>query len=160
MVPVIVGANSRDLGIGMAATKDDLFALSATHADEARALYDPQGDETLDELKQQVLADRTLVEPSRHLADEMARAGQPAWWYRFSYVAEAQRGDAWKGTLHGFEIPYTFDIPAALVGDEVTRRRQGDGGLASAYWVAFGKTGDPNGGGRPDGRATTRRWTG
>jgi para-nitrobenzyl esterase len=87
MVPVIVGANSRDLGIGLAATKDDLFALSGAYAAAARALYDPQGNEALDELTQQVLADKTLVEPSRHLANEMARAGQPVWWYRFSYVA-------------------------------------------------------------------------
>jgi carboxylesterase type B len=32
IVPVIVGANSRDLGIGMAETKDDLFALFGDHA--------------------------------------------------------------------------------------------------------------------------------
>jgi para-nitrobenzyl esterase len=149
-VPVIVGANNRDLGIGQAATKDDLFGLLGNYAAEARALYDPGGNETLDELKQQVLADRTLVEPSRHLADEMARAGQPTWWYRFSYVAEALRGDPkWKGTLHGFEIPYTFDIPAALVKDKVTPADKAMGALASAYWVAFAKTGDPNGGSRP-----------
>ena len=149
MVPVIVGANSRDLGIGMAATKDDLFVLFGGHATEARALYDPEGSETLDELKQQILADMTLVEPSRHLADEMARAGEPVWWYRFSYVAEAER-ETQRGTLHGFEIPYTFDIPAALVGDEVTDADKAMAALGSAYWVAFGKTGDPNGGGRPE----------
>jgi len=51
----------------------------------------------------------------RHLANNMVRAGQPAWWYRFSYVAETQRGGL-KGALHGFEIPYTFNLPAALVG--------------------------------------------
>ena len=45
-----------------------------------------------EELKQQVLADRTLVEPARHLADETARAGQPTWLYRFAYVSQAQRG--------------------------------------------------------------------
>ena len=39
----------------------------------------------------------------------MARTGQPTWWYRFSYVAESLRDDPkWKGTLHGFEIPYVF----------------------------------------------------
>jgi para-nitrobenzyl esterase len=42
-------------------------------------LYDPKGDETLDELKQQVLADMTLAEPSRPLADETVRTGQPTW---------------------------------------------------------------------------------
>ncbi|MGO7565249.1 carboxylesterase family protein, partial [Rhizobium johnstonii] len=72
-------------------------------------LTDASGQQTLDELKKQVLDDKTLVEPSRHLAEEMIRAGQPTWWYRFSYVDEALRNDpAWKGTLHGFEIPYTL----------------------------------------------------
>ncbi|NKL80687.1 carboxylesterase family protein [Rhizobium leguminosarum] len=149
-VPVIVGANNRDLGLGQAATKDDLFALFGKHAAEARTLYDPTGQQTLDELKQQVLADKTLVEPSRHLADEMIRAGQPTWWYRFSYVAEALRNDpAWKGTLHGFEIPYTFNIPNALVKDKVTPADWAMATLASDYWVEFARRGDPNGGSRP-----------
>ena len=149
MVPVIVGANNRDLGIGVADTKDALFALFGTHAAEARSLYDREGNETLEELKQQVLADRTLVEPSRHLADEMVRAGQPAWWYRFSYVAESLRGD-WKGTLHGFEIPYAFAIPAAHVGDEVSDADKAMAALTSAYWVAFARALDPNGDGRSE----------
>ena len=148
MVPVMVGANDRDLGIGTAETKDDLFALFGEQAGEARALYDPTGNAPLDELRQQVLADRTLVEPSRHLANEMARLGLPTWWYRFSYVAESLR-DKWTGAPHGFEIPYAFDIPAAHVGDKVTDADKAMGVLASAYWVAFAKTGDPNGDGRP-----------
>ncbi len=149
-VPVIVGANSRDLGIGEAATKDDLFALFGNHAAEARTLYDPTGQEALDELTQQVLADKTLVEPSRHLADEMIRAGQLTWWYRFSYVAEALRNDpTWKGTLHGFEIPYTLNIPNALVKDKVTPADWAMATLASAYWVQFATSGDPNGGSWP-----------
>jgi para-nitrobenzyl esterase len=60
-------------------------------------------------------------------------------------VAESQRASL-KGTLHGFEIPYTFDIPAALVGDKVTAADKAMDALASAYWVSFAKTGDPNGG--------------
>jgi hypothetical protein len=51
----------------------------------------------------------------------MAKAGQPIWWYRFSYVAEALRASPkWKGTPHGFESPYVFDLPAAVVKDKVT----------------------------------------
>jgi len=149
-VPVIVGANNRDLGIGAARTKDDLFALLGDQATEARRLYDPDSKETFDELRQQILADKTLVEPSRHLADEMVRAGQPTWWYRFSYVAEALRSDPkWKGTLHGFEIPYVFDIPAAVVRDKVTDADKEMGKVASAYWVSFAKSADPNGEDRP-----------
>ena len=116
---------------------------------EARKLYDPDGNQPLDELKQQVFADRTMTEPARYLADLVARGGQPVWLYRFSYVAEALRNNPnWKGTLHGFEIPYTFDLPAAVVKDKVTAADKAMGALASAYWVSFGKTGDPNGGGR------------
>ena len=149
LVPVIVGANDRELWIGTAETKDELFALFGDFADEARTLYDPDGDESLEELKQQVFADRTMVEPARHLADEMARAGQPVRHYRFSYVAESAR-DEQLGALHGFEIPYTFNIPAALVGeDAVTADDRAMAALASAYWVSFAKTGDPNGEGRP-----------
>lgn len=39
--------------------------------------------------------------------------------------------------------------PTLVVGDKVTVADKAMGDLASAYWVAFGKTGDPNGGGRP-----------
>lgn len=80
----------------------------------------------------------------------VARSGQPVWLYRFSYVAEALRNDpSWKGTLHRFEIPYTFDLPAAVVKDKVTDADKAMAQTASAYWVSFGKTGNPNGGARP-----------
>ena len=73
MVPVVVGANDRDLGIGTANSKDELFAIFGSYADEARKLYDPQGYQTLDELKQQVLADKTS---SRASAAPCRRDGQ------------------------------------------------------------------------------------
>jgi para-nitrobenzyl esterase len=60
MVPVMVGANDRDLGIGMAKTKDDLFALFGVCSGEARSLYDPTGNAALDELQQQILADEIV----------------------------------------------------------------------------------------------------
>jgi len=144
MVPVMVGANDRDLPVGVASSKDDLFALFGPDAAVARHAYDPLGSQTLDELKQQVFADRTLVEPARHLANEMARTGQQVWLYRFAYVSEAQRGQN-MGTLHGFEIPFTLDVPAALVGDKVTPTDRVTADTVSTYWANFGKSGDPNG---------------
>jgi para-nitrobenzyl esterase len=149
MVPVVVGANDHDLYADTARSKDELFARFGPDAAVARGLYDPRGDQTLDELKQQVFADETLVEPARHLADEVSRAGQPVWLYRFAYVSQAQRGKN-MGTLHGFEIPFVMNIPAALVGaDKLTSTGKAMADLASAYWLQFRLTGDPNGSGRP-----------
>jgi para-nitrobenzyl esterase len=136
MVPVVVGANDRDLGVGIANSKDDLFAAFGAEAATARKFYDPRSDQTLEELKQQVLADTTLVEPARHLADMVARSGQPAWIYRFAYVSQAQRATN-MGTLHGFEIPFTTNIPSALVGDKVTATDKAMADIASGYWVQF-----------------------
>ena len=149
VVPVIVGANDRDLAVGSASTKYELFGLFGPDADQARKLYDPLGNQTLDELRQQVFADRAMVEPARHLANEMARTGQTAWLYRFAYVAQAQRGRN-MGTLHGSEIPFALNVPAAFVGQaRVTSSDRAAADLVSAYWVSFGLTTDPNGGGRP-----------
>jgi para-nitrobenzyl esterase len=141
-VAVMIGANDRDLGIGSAQSKDELFARFGSDSSEARRLYDPRGDPTLDELKQQAFADRTMTEPVRHFAKLVAHSGQPVWLYRFAYVTESQRGKL-MGTLHGFEIPFTLNIPAALVGDKVTATDKIMGDLASAYWAQFAKTGDP-----------------
>ena len=147
-VPVLIGATDRDLGVGVAGSKEELFALFGPRAGAARALYDPRGDQPLEELKQQVFADAMMVEPSRHLADVTARAGQPTWWYRFSYVPESERARL-TGAPHALDIAFAFDIPEALVGTRVTAADKAMGELTSAYWVSFAKTGDPNGVGRP-----------
>ena len=149
VVPVIVGANDRDLAIGSASTKYELFGVFGPDADRARKLYDPLGNQTLDELRQQVFADRTMVEPARHLANEMSRTGQTVWLYRFAYVSEAQRGQS-MGALHAHEIPFAMNVPAALVGPgKVTGTDRAMADLMSAYWVSFALTTDPNGAGRP-----------
>ena len=43
-------------------------------ASQARALYDPKGDATLEALIQAVIAGRAMAEPSRNLAELMSRA--------------------------------------------------------------------------------------
>jgi para-nitrobenzyl esterase len=145
----MVGANDRDLPVGLAGTKYELFGVFGPDGDRARQLYDPLGNQTLDELRQQIFSDRAMVEPARHLANEMARAGQTVWLYRFAYVAESQRGQS-MGAQHGYEIPFALNVPAALVGPgKVTATDRATADLVSAYWVSFGLTTDPNGGGRP-----------
>jgi para-nitrobenzyl esterase len=149
VVPIIVGANDRELAIGTAGTKLELFYEFGADAKQARTLYDPQANQTLEELRQQVFADRTLVEPARHFANEMSRTGQTVWLYRFAYVSQAQRGQN-MGALHAFEIPFTINAPGAFVGQsKVTPTDRAMAELISDYWVSFASTTDPNGGGRP-----------
>ena len=149
-VPFIVGGNSRDLGLGADASKEAVFAQLGPNADKAKGAYDANGSESLDELKIQVYMDMTMLEPAQHAADLVAASGQPTWLYRFSYVPTAQRPTT-PGTGHGFEIPYVLNVPSAIVGaantsdDDVAM-----GKAASAYWVNFAKTGDPNGAGLPE----------
>src|SRR5262249_5345251 len=73
---------------------------------------------------------------------------QKVWLYRFAYVSQAQRGQN-MGTAHGYEIPFAFNLPGALVGAKATATDQAMADLASGYWVQFGLTGDPNDGARP-----------
>jgi carboxylesterase type B len=54
-----------------------------------------------------------------------------------------------KDAMHAMEIPYAWNIPAAIVGDRVTAADKAMGAVAGAYWVEFAKTGAPNGSGRP-----------
>jgi para-nitrobenzyl esterase len=149
MVPVISGANDYDLAISMAQTKEALFAQFGPLAAHARALYDPRGDASLKELIQAIIADRVMVEPSRHLAEMMAKSGQPAYFYRFSYVPEPQRGKV-PGATHASEILFAFDAASAVLKETATN---GDVDMArtmSGYWAGFVKTGNPNGEGRPE----------
>jgi para-nitrobenzyl esterase len=144
MVPVLVGANDHDLAYTTAQTKDELFAQFGHLEAQARKQYDPAGNKTLKELTQEVIADKAMVEPSRHLAEEMTRAGQPAYFYRFSYVAESERNTV-PGAAHAGELIYVLDIPGYL--KHATKSDADMARVVSNYWVSFIKTGDPNSGG-------------
>lgn len=112
-VPIIVGANSLDLGIGASGSMKHLWSTFGPLADEARALYEPDGTAELADIAQPVLGQRTQIEPARHMADVLAQMGRPVWHYRFSYVWESKR-DKLAGTLHGYVIPSIMVIPEAV----------------------------------------------
>ena len=89
-----------------------------------------------------------MIEPARNLAELMTLAGQPAYFYRFAYVAQALR-EKTPGATHGSEIPFAFDGVTALMQEKASDADVAMGKMMSGYWVSFVKTGDPNGGGRP-----------
>jgi len=148
-VPIIVGANSMEIGFGTASSAEELFAQFKDKAAAARATYDPQGNADLATMRGKVASDKMMVEPARFVARAMSRSGQPVWEYRFSYVATSMRS-TWKGAPHATEIPYVFDTVRTKYGKELTDQDEKAARAIHEYWLNFAKTGNPNGAGLPD----------
>lgn len=147
-IPVVVGANSAEIGFGSAATVAELFAEFGQRAQAARAAYDPQGNADLASLRSMVASDKMMMEPARFVASTLSRTGQAVWEYRFSYVASSMRS-TWKGAPHASEIPYVFDTVRAKYGKELTDEDEKAAQAIHEYWLQFAKTGNPNGPGLP-----------
>jgi len=147
-VPVIIGANSSEFGFGFARNMDELMAQFGPDRDQAIAAFDPNKTGDVRAVGSLIGSDKAFVEPARFVARQVRAAGQPAYEYRFSYVAESMRKE-WKGAPHATEIPFVFDTVAARYGDKLTAPDRAAAAAAHAYWVSFAKTGDPNGSGRP-----------
>ena len=119
---MIAGANDADIGFSFARTIDDVFKpFGDQAAHNPREVYDPAKTDKVREVGTLVAMDRMMVEPARFIVRTVAAAGQPAFHYRFSYVAESMRKQ-WPGAPHATEIPYVFDTVEARYG-KVSRRR-------------------------------------
>ena len=147
-VPVMIGANSQDIGFAFAKSMDELFKPFGANVAKARAAYDPANTGDVRAVGAKVAMDRTMEEPARFTAAEFARQGLASYEYRFSYVATSMRGQ-WPGAPHATEIPYVFDTVATKYGKDLTPADEATAKAANAYWANFAKTGDPNGPGLP-----------
>jgi para-nitrobenzyl esterase len=145
-VPIIVGANSHDIGFPSATSKGELFAQFGRDAKEAAAVYDPSGSAGLQFLAEEVAADEMMVEPARFVVRSFSAIGLLAWEYRFSYVPEQIRQQV-PGMLHAEEIPFVFNTVAEKYAGTITAGEQQIARLANHAWAQFAKTGDPNGDG-------------
>jgi para-nitrobenzyl esterase len=148
-VPLIAGANSSDIGFSFARTMDEVFAPFGANRDKAQQVYNPGNSTDARAIGSLIASDKMMVEPARFIVRAMAAAGERAYEYRFSYVAESMR-EQWHGAPHATEIPFVFNTVAARYGKELTAADAGIAEAANAYWAAFAKAGDPNGAGRPD----------
>lgn len=148
-VPVIIGANSSDIGFSFAKTMEELFAPFGANRARAAEIYNPGKSGDVRTVGVLIASDRMMVEPARFAVRRMAATGQRAYEYRFSYVAESMR-KRWRGAPHASEIPFVFNTVAARYGAALTPADAGIAGVVNAYWVAFAKSGDPNGKGRPE----------
>ena len=149
-VPYLVGANSYEFGMipGGAGIADGLLKQLASSKDAIVAAYDPKKTGDRSELNSHLMSDVAFVEPSRFTARQVARAGEPAYLYRFSYVAEHLRSSL-PGAPHASELPYVFDTLAAANKDQVSSSDRATASAMCRYWANFAKTGDPNGEGLP-----------
>jgi para-nitrobenzyl esterase len=150
-VPVMVGTTGADIGFAFAPSKDQLFAEFGEQAEAARRAYDPDGTAELRRLVAAVGADRAMHEPARFVAREVVRHGQPAFLYRFTYVAESMRR-SWAAAPHATDIPFFFDTVAAKYGAALTGADAAAADAANAYFANFALSGDPNGAGLPEWR--------
>ena len=145
-VPMLVGANSLDIGFSFAKTMEEVMKPFGPDAEKALAAYDPNKTGNLQAVGYQVAMDRIMIEPARFTAKVFAGQGQPSYLYRFSYVAESIRAKT-PGAPHATEIPFVFDTVKAKYGAALTAADEAAAKAANAYWANFAKTGNPNGAG-------------
>lgn len=147
-VPIVTGANSLDIGFMNVHSKQELWAKFGVNAAAAKAAFDPHGDKSLRELIQRVGSEIIMIEPARFVAAAVSRIGQPAYVYRFSYVATCLRKKL-PGAPHATEIPFAFDTVRAHYGKDTSAQDEQIARLMNAYWSNFAKAGNPNGAGLP-----------
>jgi para-nitrobenzyl esterase len=148
-VPMLLGANSVEIGLAVANTAAELFARFGANAEAARNAYDPACSEDLAMLRQTVGADALMLEPARFLARTVSAQAQPVWLYRFGYVASSMRSQ-WSAAPHATEIPFVFDTVKVKYGSLVSEQDELIAKQANAYWSNFVKSGNPNSSGLPD----------
>lgn len=151
-VPFLLGSNSYEgsLADTFGRSPRFIFGILGPDREKAQRIY---GEEATDEKRFAGLlfGDASFVAPARYLAAQMERVSSPAWLYYFSWVTTGRRGQA-PGAVHGSEVPYVFGtldsspMLSALVSNDDRHMSK----LIQSYWVAFARTGNPNGEGRPE----------
>lgn len=146
-VPMMIGTTDADLGFSAADSMNALFAPFGEDADQARALYDPEGSDDVQKVGQRVGMDRMMTESARFIADQVATSGEPVWRYLFSHVALEAR-DQWPGAVHASELPYLFRTLDSRF-EQLDDSDRATAWQLHRYVVNFARSGNPNGGGAP-----------
>ncbi len=146
-VPILIGTTSADLPVAFPPIDNPLSFFGAD-ATRALAAYNPDGTLPGEAVVVTIAIDMTMHEPARFVARQMTDANNPAWLYRFGYVAESLRPET-LGADHASEQPYLFSTLDARYGEAVTANDREMARLFHTYFANFAKTGDPNGDGLP-----------
>ncbi len=142
-IPYLVGSNSLEYPPPDSANADRQWGQTRLPNSVRDTLAKAYGDEEAFRLN--IVSDVLFTEPARLMASLHA-ARSPTFLYRFSMLSPSVRGQ-YRGAPHASERQYVFQTLEASswpTGEDDRAVSE----LMSAYWVAFAKTGDPNGGGR------------
>ena len=144
-VPVLIGTTGDDLPV-LFPPRDNPLAFFGAEGAAAQAVYFADTANPVEAIKQ-IALDITMHEPARFVARQVTAAGQPAWLYRFDYVAESLRP---QGTAeHSSELPYLFGTLVVRYGAAATPKDRAMAAVFMGYIAAFAQTGDPNRSGLP-----------
>jgi len=145
-VPYLAGSNALEFAF-YSETLPGLLGEALRFTPEQRArLTAAYGDE--ENFKANVLSDVLFTEPARELTRLHVKSKQPAYLYLFS-VLSAKAPPNIKAAPHAQERQHVFKtLKTSPWPTDANDQRASE--LMSAYWVAFAKTGNPNGGGRPE----------
>lgn len=143
-VPYLVGSNALEVASNTASNPGpfgDLLTPDKEQLVRIFAAYEsPQAFES------RLISDLLFTEPARLLARLHAGNGAPTYLYRFS-VLSATAPKELTAAPHASDRQYVFDTLATSPWPTGPEDRLAAATI-SAYWVAFARSGDPNGGGR------------
>ena len=142
-VPLMIGTNSDEGSLIEDATPSDV--LGAFSASEIRLAAHRIRRPQRRRPRACGLWDQNFAAPSRWIAARSAPTA-PTYLYRFSYLRRSQRGRV-AGASHGAEIPYVFDSwkQSPSGGSVLPAEDRTEAARLHACWVAFAKTGTPQG---------------
>jgi para-nitrobenzyl esterase len=144
-VPYLAGSNALEFPIPRRAFEGAfkrMGRLSDAQRETLTAVYPSP-----DAFRWHVISDLMFTEPARRLAALHAKAGHAAFLYRFSVLSAAVRKTL-RGAPHASERQYVFrTLNASTWPTDAMDAAAAE--VMSAYWVAFARDGDPNGGDRP-----------
>ena len=149
VVPFLVGSNSEEESLvqWLPNAPDDLLGKLGPQGEAALQLYEADG------LGRRAAAARLwgeafMVAPARFVARGMAADEARTWLYHYAYIPKGQRGLT-PGAPHSAEINLVFGNidRVSMFGETSADRPMSQ--LIQDYWIAFARTGDPNGEGRP-----------
>lgn len=145
-VPYVVGWNSLEFPVPFSGDIPKRFAgnpaLTAPALTAIAAAYPDK-----DGFAANFISDLVFVEPAVNLARLHADRGLPTYVYQFSVVPASMRA-MFRGAPHATERKYVFrTLGTSAFPTDANDAAQAE--AMSAYWTAFARSGDPNGGGRP-----------